>query len=79
MRILSPIVLVLPTFVMLGTTKLVERRAIRPQLVGHDPLGHEALPLEQPAHELEGCFLVTLWLDEEVQDLAFATASTVLL
>ncbi len=76
MRTLSPIVLVLPTFVMLGKTRLVERRAIRPQLVGDDPLGHEALPLEQPAHELDGCFLVALWLDEEIQDRAFAIDCT---
>ncbi len=76
MRILSPIVLVLPTFVMLGKTNLVERRAKRPQLVGDVPLGHEALSLEQHAHELEGCFLVALWLDEDVQDRAFAIDCT---
>ncbi len=29
-----------------------------------------------PAHELEGCFLVALWLDEEVQDRAFAIDCT---
>src|SRR5580704_13713436 len=55
-----------------GEAELRLRSAVGSQLVGHEHRGREALPLQQFAHELDGCGLVASPLHEQIENLALA-------
>jgi hypothetical protein len=50
--------------------KGAEGGSVRSQLVGHDHRGHETLPREQLAHQLQGRALVPSALNQHVEDFA---------
>jgi hypothetical protein len=72
MRIFSSIV-TSPTSDMLALhPESFERSTIRGQLVRHHFGRHEALCLEELAHQLERSLLVASRLDQDIQNFAFA-------
>src|SRR5271167_1952247 len=80
MRILSPIVLAQALLVASRQSHLRLCRAVGAQLIGHDNIGCETLFLEQLAHQFHGCSLISPWLHQQIENLAFvvdrATART---
>jgi hypothetical protein len=71
MRILSPIVPAQTLVVASRQSDFGLCRTVRPQLVGHQHIGREALFLEQLAHQFHRCSLVAPSLHEQVENLAF--------
>ena len=71
MRILSPIVLAQPLLMARRQSDFGLCRAVRPQLVGHQHIGREALFLEQLAHQFHRCRFIAPPLHEQVENLAF--------
>ena len=51
-------------------TEVAGSSAIRPQVVSDQPIGDEAVFLEQLAHELRRGMLVLFRLDQDIEDLA---------
>src|ERR1700693_2868899 len=52
--------------------RAAQRRAVGSELVGHDGGWRDALLLQEFSHQLERRLAVSPWLNEDVQDLAFA-------
>src|SRR5216683_2456154 len=70
MRILRSIVLPPTTLMVLFDAEVASGSAIRPQVVGDQSIGHEAVFLQQLAHELHRGMLVPFRLDQHIEDLA---------
>ena len=60
----------------LRNTKFAERRSVGSELVGHNGGWGEALLLQKFSHQLERRLAISPWLNEYVQDLAFAVYGT---
>ncbi len=71
MRILSSVVLPSPPFVPAFDPKLPGRGAVRSQVVGDQPLWNKDILLQELAHQLQRGKLVSLGLDQHIEDLAF--------
>ena len=71
MRVLSSIVLPSPAIVPAFDPKLSDLGAVRSQGVGHQPLWNEGILLQELAHQFQRGVLVSLGLDEDIEDLAF--------
>src|SRR5450755_493194 len=76
MGILCPVILPATCVVPPRNTKFAQRRAVRSELVGHDGGWNDALLLQEFSHQLERRLVVSPWLNEDVQDLAFAVHGT---
>ena len=57
-------------------TKFAQRRAVGSELVGHDAGWSDAVLLQEFSHQLERRLAVSPWLNQDVQDLAFAVHGT---
>jgi len=57
-------------------TKFAERRSVGPELVGHGGGWGDALLLQKFSHQRERRLAISPWLNEYVQDLAFAVYGT---
>src|SRR5271166_6196693 len=71
MRILSPIVLAQALLVASRQSHLRLCRAVGAQLIGHHNIGCETMFLEELAHQFHGCSLVSPWLHQQIENLAF--------
>ena len=76
MGILCPVILPATCVVPPRNTKFAQRRAVGSELVGHDGDWSDALLLQEFSHQLERRLAVSPWLNEDVQDLAFAVHGT---
>src|ERR1700682_6335387 len=76
MGILCPVILPATCVVPPRNAKFAQRRAVGSELVGHDGGWRGALVLQKFPHELERSLVVSPWLDEDIQNLAFAVYST---
>src|SRR5271167_1201503 len=76
MRILSSIVLPSPALMPAFDPKLSSRGAVCSQVVGDQPLGSEGILLQELAHQLQRGVLVSLGLDQHIEDLAFGVDGT---
>src|SRR5450755_1708271 len=76
MGILCPVILPATCVVPPRNTKFAQRRAVGSELVGHDGGWSDALLLQEFSHQLERRLAVSPWLNEDVQDLAFAVHGT---
>src|SRR6185312_10517472 len=76
MGILCPVILPVTCVVSPRNTKFAQRRAVGSELVGHDDGWRDALLLQEFSHQLERRLAVSPWLNEDVQDLAFAVHGT---
>src|SRR5208282_5648592 len=70
MRILSSIVLPSPALMPPFDPDLPDRGAIRSQVVGDQSLRNEGILLQELAHQFQRRLLVSLGLDQHVEDLA---------
>ena len=70
MRILRPIIFPKPLLMPTGQSKTPERGGVGAQLVGDQQFRHEALLLEQLAHQPQRRPTVASALDQHVEDLA---------
>ena len=71
MRILGPIVPPSPALVAVLDAKNMDYRAVRSQIVGDQSLGDEGILPQKLAHQLQRGVLVSLGLDQHIEDLAF--------
>src|SRR5271166_345748 len=71
MRILSSIELPSPALVPAFDPKIPDRGAVRSQVVGDQSLRNEGILLQELAHQLQRGVLVSLGLDQHIEDLAF--------
>src|SRR6478672_67176 len=76
MGILCPVILPATCVVPPRNTKFAQRRAVGSELVSHDGGWRDALRLQEFSHQLERRLAVSPWLNEDVQDLAFAVHGT---
>ena len=76
MGILCPVILPATCVVPPRNTKFAQRRAVGSELVSHDGGWRDALILQEFSHQLERRLAVSPWLNEDVQDLAFAVHGT---
>ena len=76
MGILSLVVLPTTCVVSPRKPKFAQRRAVRSELVGHDGGWSDAVLLQEFSHQLERRLAVSPWLNQDVQDLAFAVHGT---
>src|SRR5665648_241413 len=76
MGVLCPVILPATCVVPPRNTKFAQRRAVGSELVGHDGGWSDALLLQEFSHQLERRLAVSPWLNEDVQDLAFAVHGT---
>ena len=72
MGILSPVILPTTRVVSPRNTKFAQRRAVGSKLVGHDGGWTDAVLLQEFSHQLERRLAVPPWLNQNIQDLAFA-------
>src|SRR4051812_308033 len=72
MGILCPVILPTTCIVPPPNTKFAQRRAVGSELVGHDGSWSDALLLQEFSPWLERRLAVSPWLNQDVQDLAFA-------
>src|SRR5271166_4469087 len=72
MRILSSIELPSPALVPAFDPKIPDRGAVRSQVVGDQPLRNEGILLQELAHQFHRGVLVSLGLDQHIEDLAFS-------
>lgn len=72
MRILRPIVAPSPALVAIRDPEFTSRGAIRPQVIGDDFVRHQAIFLQQFAHQFQRCGLIPLGLNQDIQNLSFA-------
>jgi hypothetical protein len=71
MRILDPIVLPSTALIAAVDPKVVGGGAIRAQVVGDHSIRSEAIFLQKFAHQFQRGMLVSLGLDQHIEDLAF--------
>src|SRR5258708_4104629 len=76
MRVFRSIVLPPTTLMVLLDPKVASGGAIRPQVVGDQSMGDEAVFLQQLAHELQRSMLVPFRLDQHIEDLALGVDGT---
>jgi hypothetical protein len=74
MRIFSSVVLPSPALMSSFDPKLSSRGAVGSQIVGDQPLGGEGILFQELAHQFQRGVLVSLGLDQHIED--FASAST---
>jgi hypothetical protein len=55
--------------------EIAGRRAVRPQVVRDHPIRNESVFLQGLAHQFHRCVLVSLGLDQHVEDLALSVNS----
>src|SRR5208337_489058 len=72
MRILSSIVLPSPALMPTFNPKLSSRGAVRSQVVGDHPLRNKGILLQELAHQFQRGVLVSLGLDQHIEDLALS-------
>src|SRR5271166_3064893 len=72
MRILSSIVLPSPTLMVAFDPKIPDRGAVRSQVVGEQPLRNKGILLQELAHQFQRGVLVSLGLDQHIEDLALS-------
>jgi hypothetical protein len=72
MRAFRPVVAPSAAPVLLLDPEFASSGAIRPQVVGDQSIGNEAVFSQQLAHDLQRSMLVTFGLDQRIEDLAFA-------
>ena len=75
MRILGPIVLPSPALMAAFNPEIAGRRAVRPQVVRDQPIRNERIFLQELAHQFQRCVLVSLRLDQHIEDLALGVNS----
>ena len=75
MRVLRSIVAPSSALVPVRNPKLASCRPIGPQVIGDQPLRDEAIFLQQLAHQLQRGTLVSLGLDQHVQNLALGNTA----
>ena len=71
MRILSPIVCTQALVVASRQSQFGLRCGIRTQPVSYQHVRREAVLFEQLAHQFHGCSLVSPWLHQQIENLAF--------
>ena len=76
MGILRPVILPATRVVSPRNTKLAQRRAVGSKLVGHDGGWSDAVLLQELSHQLERRLAGSPWLNQDVQNLAFAVHGT---
>src|SRR5208337_1878468 len=67
----SSVVLPSPPFVPAFDPEVPGRGAVRSQVVGDQSLRNEGIPLQKLAHQFQRGVLVSLGLDQHIEDLAF--------
>ena len=72
MGILCPVVLPATRIVSPRKPKFPQRRAVGSEFVGHDGGWSDAVLLQEFSHQLERRLAVSPWLNQDVEDLAFA-------
>src|SRR5450631_1411596 len=72
MRILSSIVLPSTAFMTALDPEVAGGGAIRPQVVGDQSVRSEAVFLQKVAHQFQRGMLVSLGLDQHIEDFAFS-------
>src|SRR5271166_922960 len=70
MRILSSVVLPSPPFMPAFDPQIPGRGAVRSQVVCNQPLWNKGILLQELAHQLQRGMLVSLGLDQHIEDLA---------
>src|SRR5208283_2323869 len=75
MRILSSIVLPSPALMAAFDPKLPDRGAVLSQVVSDQLLRNKGILLQELAHQLQRGMLVSLGLDQHVEDLALSVDS----
>src|SRR5271157_4904711 len=75
MRILSSVVLPSPSFVPAFDPQVPGRGAVRSQVVCDQPLWNKGILLQELAHQLQRGMLVSLRLDQHIEDLALSVDS----
>jgi hypothetical protein len=76
MGILCPVILRTTCILSPRNAKLAQRRAVGSEPVGHDGGWSDALLLQEFSHQLERRLAVSPWLNQDVEDLAFAVHGT---
>src|SRR5438477_2678066 len=71
MRIFSSVVLPSPALMPSFDPKLSSRGVVGSQIVGDQPLRSEGILLQELAHQLQCSVLVSLGLDQNIEDFAF--------
>ena len=72
MRILRAIVAPSPALVAIRDPEFASCGAIRPQVIGDDFVRHQAILLQQLAHQFQRCGLIPLGLNQDIRNLSFA-------
>jgi hypothetical protein len=75
MRVLRTVVGTQALFMQSRTVKLAKRGSVRSQFIGDDNRGSKALATQEFTEQAQGRCLVTLGLNENVKNLAFAIDS----
>ena len=73
---ISPVILPATCVVSPRNTKFAQRRAVGSEVVGHDGGRSDTVLLQELSHQLERRLAVSPWLNQDVQDLAFAVHGT---
>ena len=76
MRILNSIVLPSPPLVPAFDPKDPDCGAVRSQVVGDQSLGNEGVRPQELAHQFQRSVLISLGLDQHIEDLAFGVDSS---
>ena len=76
MGILCPVIVPATRVVSPRNAKFAQRRAVGSELVGDDGGRSDALLLQEFSHQLERRLALSPWLNQNVQDLAFAVHGT---
>src|SRR5208283_4091104 len=76
MRILNSIVLPSPALVPAFDPKDPDCGAVRSQVVGDQSLGNEGVRPQKLAHQFQRSVLISLGLDQHIEDLAFGVDSS---
>ena len=76
MGILCPVILPTTCVVSPRKIKFAQRRAVGSELVGHHGGWSDAVLFQEFSHQLERRLAVSPWLNQDVQDLAFAVHGT---
>src|SRR5450432_4795063 len=72
MRVLGPIVLPSTTLMMALDPEIEGGSARRAQIIRDHPIGNEAIFLQKLAHQFQRSMLVSLGLDQDVEDFPFS-------
>ena len=75
-QVTCPVILPATCVVSPPNTKFAQRRAVGSELLGHDGGWSDAVLLQEFSHQLERRLAVSPWLNQDVQDFAFAVHGT---